>query len=179
LIHINVSIPVSVVQMPTSEDFSHQSLKIFPFYCKQMITEAERANIIHLSPPPPPPVIFVSNFGNSLGTGFHKRRGINFSRALLRSVYFCLKTTLQVSTRTSRPTGCHSCFVNGRSRVQISAWRPAILTEDFRDFPQSLQAKFRGSTLNYPATASFHILSTSLFINHRIIRRCVSYSIVK
>jgi hypothetical protein len=27
----------------------------------------------------------------------------------------------------------------GRSQVQISAWRPAILTEDFRDFPVSLQ----------------------------------------
>jgi hypothetical protein len=27
----------------------------------------------------------------------------------------------------------------GRSQVQISAWRPAILTEDFRGFPVSLQ----------------------------------------
>jgi hypothetical protein len=30
--------------------------------------------------------------------------------------------------------------VFGRSRVQISAWRPDILTEAFRSFLQSLQA---------------------------------------
>jgi hypothetical protein len=34
----------------------------------------------------------------------------------------------------------HSCFVFGRSRVQISARRPAILIEIFRAFPQYLQA---------------------------------------
>jgi hypothetical protein len=33
----------------------------------------------------------------------------------------------------------HSCFIFGRSRVQILAWRPANLTEVFRGFTQSLQ----------------------------------------
>jgi hypothetical protein len=34
----------------------------------------------------------------------------------------------------------NTCFVFGRSRIQISARRPAILIEGFRGFPQSLQA---------------------------------------
>jgi hypothetical protein len=44
------------------------------------------------------------------------------------------------SYRTSRPNGQYTCFVFGRSRVQISSRRPAILTEVFRGFPQSLDA---------------------------------------
>jgi hypothetical protein len=34
----------------------------------------------------------------------------------------------------------HSRFVFGKSQFQISAWRPSILTDAFRGFPQSLQA---------------------------------------
>jgi hypothetical protein len=34
----------------------------------------------------------------------------------------------------------HSCFIFGRSRVQISTWISVILTEGLQGFPQSLQA---------------------------------------
>jgi hypothetical protein len=37
--------------------------------------------------------------------------------------------------RKSWWSGLHSCFVFGRSRVQISAQKPDILTEYFRGFP--------------------------------------------
>jgi hypothetical protein len=36
--------------------------------------------------------------------------------------------------------GYHFCFIFGRSRVQISARTPSVLTEAFSGFPQSLQA---------------------------------------
>jgi hypothetical protein len=39
-------------------------------------------------------------------------------------------------------SGQHSCFVFGRSRSQISAPRPDILTEVLRGFPQSLYKKY-------------------------------------
>jgi hypothetical protein len=40
---------------------------------------------------------------------------------------------------TSWSSGEHSCFVFGRSWVQISVRKPAVVTEVFRGFPQSLQ----------------------------------------
>lgn len=43
------------------------------------------------------------------------------------------------------------------------------LTEGLNIFPQSLQT----SILNYTATATFHIVSNSLFIIHRIVRRYI------
>jgi hypothetical protein len=58
-----------------------------------------------------------------------------------------------------------------RSLIHISARRPAILTDDFRGIPQSLQT-CRLRTLNYSTIASFHILSNSLFSTHPIIRHC-------
>jgi hypothetical protein len=59
--------------------------------------------------------------------------------------YFLFPTDDTVSMtamqqRTSKSSGQNSCFFFERSRVQISAWKPAILTEGFRDFPQTLQA---------------------------------------
>jgi hypothetical protein len=42
--------------------------------------------------------------------------------------------------RTLQSRGWHSCFLFNRSSVQISAQRPAILTEVFHGFSQSLQA---------------------------------------
>jgi hypothetical protein len=41
----------------------------------------------------------------------------------------------------SQPSGQHSCFVLGISQVKISVQRPAMLTEDFCSFSQSLQVK--------------------------------------
>jgi hypothetical protein len=37
-------------------------------------------------------------------------------------------------------SGYHSCFIFGRSQVQMLARRPAVMTEVFHGFPQSLQA---------------------------------------
>jgi hypothetical protein len=48
----------------------------------------------------------------------------------------------------SWPSSWHSCFVFCRSRVQILARRPAILTEVCRGFPQSSLDKFRDNALN-------------------------------
>jgi hypothetical protein len=42
--------------------------------------------------------------------------------------------------RTAWSSSSHSCFVFGRFRVQTSATGPAILIEDFRGFPQFIQA---------------------------------------
>jgi hypothetical protein len=56
-----------------------------------------------------------------------------------------------------------------------SAEFSTILIDDFRVFPQSLQENariYRDST----TTASFQILSNSLFINPHIIRRSADHS---
>jgi hypothetical protein len=37
----------------------------------------------------------------------------------------------------------HSCFMFGRSRVQVSTQKPIIMTEVFRGFTQFLQANAR------------------------------------
>ena len=50
--------------------------------------------------------------------------------------------------------------------VQISAWVPAILNGNFRDFSQFLQEKFRYSTANYVRSASLQIISDALFSNY-------------
>jgi hypothetical protein len=57
-------------------------------------------------------------------------------------------------------------------RVQVTARRPAILTEVIRGFPQS-PIQIPGYYLNEAMAASFHVLSDSLFINDPIIRRCI------
>jgi hypothetical protein len=50
-------------------------------------------------------------------------------------------THTALTLTATKSSGHHSCFVFGRSQVQISAKRLAILTEGFCGFPQSLQAK--------------------------------------
>jgi hypothetical protein len=62
------------------------------------------------------------------------------------------------------------CFVFGRSRIQISARRPAILAEDFRGSPQSLQANAGMVPKNSATTASFHIPSNLSFTYHTSIQ---------
>jgi hypothetical protein len=52
------------------------------------------------------------------------------------------------------------------SRVQISAWKRAILTEIFRGFLQS----FQDNTSTWAMADSFHILSNSPFTSHSSIR---------
>jgi hypothetical protein len=73
-----------------------------------------------------------------------------YSEFILGSCGFCLTpaghehvlnfvVSKELSARTWWSSGYYSCFVFGRSRVQISVQRPIILTEFFRAFPQSLQ----------------------------------------
>jgi hypothetical protein len=59
----------------------------------------------------------------------------SFLWIFIKTPYFC--------HQTYRPSGRHSCFVFGRSQIQISALIPVavILTEAYRGFRQSLQAK--------------------------------------
>jgi hypothetical protein len=78
--------------------------------------------------------------------------------------------------RVSRPTGWHPCFVFGRPRVQHLTQSPAVLTDDFLGPFQFLQT-CRDSILNQATTASFYILSNSLFSNHPTIRRGVIWCI--
>jgi hypothetical protein len=62
-------------------------------------------------------------------------------------------TTLTV--RTTQPRGWHSCFVLGRSWVQISARIQAMMT-GFSCFFQSLQAN--SGTVQYPGlNCAFHL----------------------
>jgi hypothetical protein len=46
---------------------------------------------------------------------------------------------LMIIYLTSRPNGYHSCFLSGRSRVQIFGRRPGILTEILRGFYADVQ----------------------------------------
>jgi hypothetical protein len=50
------------------------------------------------------------------------------------------------------------CFVFRRSRLQISARKPAILTEVFRWFFSVSAGKYRESAFNWTTTDSFHTL---------------------
>jgi hypothetical protein len=54
-------------------------------------------------------------------------------------VLLCFRTTHPM-VAVERRGRVVVCFVFGRSRVQISTQRPAILTEGFRGFPQFLHA---------------------------------------
>jgi hypothetical protein len=65
---------------------------------------------------------------------------------------------LGISNRKSWSSVYHTCFVFGRSRVQISAQIPATLTEIFRDFIQSLQMNADIVPGNYAINASFQIV---------------------
>jgi hypothetical protein len=64
---------------------------------------------------------------------WHRERSHHESRGPRKNfgLYF-------LTYRTSWSSCWHSCFEFGRSQVQILARRPAILTEQFRDFLQSL-----------------------------------------
>jgi hypothetical protein len=59
-----------------------------------------------------------------------------------------------------------------KSQVQISAWRPAILTKVFVVFLSS-SSECRDSTLNYATIASFHILSNLSSIYYTFIGRYI------
>jgi hypothetical protein len=59
--------------------------------------------------------------------------------ACMTMQYLLYSWTLPVH-RTSLPRGQHFCFIFGRSQVQISGRRPAILTKAFRSFLSYLQA---------------------------------------
>jgi hypothetical protein len=54
-------------------------------------------------------------------------------------------------------------FVVGRSLIQISAFKPAKLTDIFRGFPQFLQEISGFSILNQATTTSFYIVSNPSF----------------
>lgn len=60
------------------------------------------------------------------------QRRINILR--FNSLFCFFTSTSRTRNRTSRQSGWHSCFVFGRSRVQIRAQRPAVLTEVFVGF---------------------------------------------
>jgi hypothetical protein len=51
--------------------------------------------------------------------------------------------SIKEKRQTSRSSGKHTCFVFGRSRVQVSARRTAILATGFRGFLQSLEGNAR------------------------------------
>jgi hypothetical protein len=74
--------------------------------------------------------------------------------------------------RTQRPNGYKYVFEFGKSRVQTSAQRPAILTEDSRGFPLFLQLNAR-IVPEIRTRPLFHISSNPLLINHPLIRRYI------
>jgi hypothetical protein len=77
--------------------------------------------------------------------------------------------------QTSQPSGCHSWFLFGRSRVQISAQRPSIMIEAFHFFPQYQEA---GAGI-VSKIRSWPLPSTSFpihFINHPIFHRYVVWA---
>jgi hypothetical protein len=80
-------------------------------------------------------------------------------RGLLSLAICCY--ALNYNGRTTQTNGQHSCFVFRRFRVQIPARRPVILTETFRDIPQSLQVNAgielgHDSFLPYPSQFIVH-----------------------
>jgi hypothetical protein len=62
-----------------------------------------------------------------------------------------------------------SAYYSGGPEFKSRFRGPTVLTEDFRTFPQSLQANSVYSTLIYSTIASPHSLSNSLFTHHHFI----------
>lgn len=88
--------------------------------------------------------------------------------------YTCMYICLEY--RISRSIGYHCCFTFGRSKVQIVAPRPVILTEAFHGFTSVALSKYCSSTSNLTTTNSFN----SVFTNRTIAQRhvtCVVYNI--
>jgi hypothetical protein len=70
-----------------------------------------------------------------------------------------------------------SCFLFRRSRVQISALTPSILTKVFK-VSLSPSEKTHGSPLHYVRVASFHKVCNSLYTNNKIILTQVTLNIL-
>jgi hypothetical protein len=66
----------------------------------------------------------------------------------------------------------HSCFIFGKSMVQILAQRPVILTEVFSWFSSVTQGKYQDITPKWN-----RILSNSLYTNHPLIQCYVIWAV--
>jgi hypothetical protein len=105
-------------------------------YCRKKLITAKLSHNYHNS---------NRHYFAWISLNIHHNINVSNESCVLKNIYILCYISYQyfgkvINSFASRHTGYHSCFVFGRSRIQISGCRPAILTEFFRGFPKSLHA---------------------------------------